>query len=572
MTYMPHVTYSADGRSLIAGYAGESLFVRRFDAHSGSPLGRAVRVAPRTSLSLLHPTRDGRLLFADPETNYAIDAQTLRVLRRYPVGGFTTGISPDGRTLALGGDDGSVRLLDLASGRVRTLRGRHDAAVSSEAFSPDGRTLATGGEDGTVILWDLKRGGVIESLEGHTGAVWGSAFAPDGRTLYTASDDSSVIIWDVGGDRRLGRPFRTAIVQARCRVAGERCGDEFPPAFAISPDGRTMAAARLDGRVDLIDAETLRKTGGFKAFRGSPATAIEYAPGGDRLAVAGGRGLLGLWDASSGRQLGPLLDAPGSGPCATPGSMFSGVANDRCFEATIQHGLAFDPGGDLLAASSVGGDVRVWDLDDREPIRPPLRLPQYVLGLDFSPDGSQLAIPFGFNNPGASDGIEILEVGTGERVARLPAESEVRVVAFSPDGSLLASGQIDGTAQLWETGGWQEVGSPLPVGQAFVSWVEFSPDSQTLATSSRNGTVGLWDVESQAAIGSLSGPDELWSTTRFTPDGGRLFAAYDNGRAIRWEIDPSVWRQRACAIGGGLTPSEWEEAVPEQDYIQVCPE
>jgi WD40 repeat protein len=573
MPYTSLVTYSPDGRSLIVGYSGKfdaPLFIRKFDARSGSPMGRVVRVAPKSSLSQLHPTQDGRLLYADPDTTYAIDMETLRVVRRYPVGAFTTGISSDGRTLALGGEDGSVQLLDLGSGGVRTLRERHDGAVSSEAFSPDGRTLATGGEDGTVILWDLKRGKVMETVEGHTSSVSGSAFSPDGRTLYTASDDSTVIIWDVAGDRRLGREFRTGIVQASCRAGGHPCGDEYPPAFAVSPDGRTLAAARLDGRVDLIDAETLRKTGGFRAFRGTPATAIEYAPDGDRLAVAGGRGLLGIWDARSGRRRGPLLDAPRDGPCADPGSLFQ---EERCFGATIQHALAFDPGGDLLAASGVGGEVTIWDLDAREPIRQPVRVPHYVLGLDFSPDGAGFAIPYGFNNPDESDGVEILDTDGGERVARLPAESEVRVVAFSPDGRILAAGQIDGTAQLWATDSWEAVGSPLAVGQAFVTWVEFSPDGGTLATSSGSGEVSIWDVESQALIGSpLPGPGETWSTTRFSPDGGHLFAAYDNGRAIRWEVDPDAWRQRACSIAaGGLTPEQWEEIVPEQGYRSICP-
>jgi WD40 repeat protein len=564
-------------------------------------MGRPVRVASGTSFSQIHPTSDGRLLYADSETTYAIDAETLHVLRRYPVGAFTTSLSPDGTTLALGGEDGTVRLLDLASGRVGRVRGRHDAAVTSEAFSPDGRTLATGGDDGTVMVWDLKQaaaadlglpgsaegapgaprrsappaqGRVSETLEGHTGAVWGAAFAPDGRTLYTASDDSSVIIWDVAGDRRLGRPFGTGIVQARCRAGTESCGDAYPPAFALSPDGGTLAAARLDGKVDLIDAETLEKSGSFEAFRDTPATAIEYSPDGERLAVGGGRGLLGIWDARSGRRLGPLLYAPRGGPCADPGSMFESA---RCFNATIQHALAFDPGGGLLASSSSGGKVRIWDLDDRRPIRPPLQVPHYVLGLDFSPDGSQLAIPFGFNNPEGGDGVDILDVESGERVTRLEADSEVRVVAFSPDGRLLATGHIDRRAQLWATDDWRRVGPPLPVDGAFVLWVAFSPDGRTLATTSDNGTVGLWDVVSQALIGSPlpAGSTEALETgptTRFAPDSSRLFAVYDDGSAIRWEVDPDVWRQRACAIaGGGLTPDEWEEVVPEQDYIEVCP-
>ena len=103
--------------------------------------------------------------------------------------------------------------------------------------------------------------------------------------------------------------------------------------------------------------------------------------------------------------------------------------------------------------------------------------------------------------------------------------------------------------------------------------MRFSPDGRTLATSTDNGTVSLWDVESHALLGSpLPGLAERWSTTRFTPDGRHLFAAYDNGRAIRWEVDPNAWRERACTVaGGGLTTDEWEEIVPEQDYISACP-
>ncbi len=64
---------------------------------------------------------------------------------------------------------------------------------------------------------------------------------------------------------------------------------------------------------------------------------------------------------------------------------------------------------------------------------------------------------------------------------------------------------------------------------------------------------------------------------RFTPDGARLFVLSDPEssrlrRAIRWEVDPELWLQRACAVaGGGLTPEQWEEAVPEQDYVSACP-
>jgi DNA-binding SARP family transcriptional activator/WD40 repeat protein len=257
--YLPLVTYSPDGRSLIVGYSGEApLFIRRFDVRSGSPMGRAVRISPgasstaliaagvRDPTSAIHPTSNRRLVYADPDTTYVIDARTLRVVRHYPVGANTTGISADGGTLALGGVDGSVRLLDLSSGRVRRLAPVHDSSVTSEAFSPDGGTLATGDEDGTVVVWDLKQvrrietltrhtatvwdlkdAGAIETLEGHTEPVWGSAFSPDGRTLYTASYDSKVIIWDVAraGDRGLRPDLHigsdpAALVRRACAIAG----------------------------------------------------------------------------------------------------------------------------------------------------------------------------------------------------------------------------------------------------------------------------------------------------------------------------------------------------------------
>ncbi|MGH2953912.1 MAG: BTAD domain-containing putative transcriptional regulator, partial [Solirubrobacterales bacterium] len=561
--------YDPDGRSLIVTYSGGDIdrktdvFMRRFDAREATPLGKAVRVAPRSTSTQPMSSPDGRLLVASDRATYAVDAETLRVARRYRVGALTAGISADGRTLAAEDPDGSLRLLDLPSGRVRTLAGAAagvrpsrligvDATFGIGAFSPDGRTLATWDASENVIIWDVSDGVPTETFEGHAGDAEVHVFSPDGRTLYTAGSDPKVIIWDVAGDRRLGRPFRTGFVY--------ETGEAFPPPFAISPDGRTLAVARLDGRVDLIDAETLRRTTGFRAFEGRPALAIEYSPDGRTLAVAGGGGGVGVWEAGSGRAVGPLLRSP-RGPAANS-------------PHNVQ-ALAFGP-GNLLAAAEVGGAVRIWDLARGELAGPPLRLPPFVLGLAFSPDGSRLAIPFGTFFAEGRDGIEIRDVGSGERVARLPVDGEVRSVAFSPDGGLLAGGQINGAALLWATDDWGRVGAPLALREATALAVAFSPDGRTLATSHADSAVVLWDVGSQQPIGSplaLTGATtDAYTTARFTPDGSRLFAVHEDGRAFRWELDPDAWRSHACAVvGGGLTPEQWEEIVPEQEYRATCP-
>ncbi|MCE3246297.1 MAG: transcriptional activator domain [Geminicoccaceae bacterium] len=549
------VIYAPDGRSLFVPYhRGHSLFLRRYDARRGTPLGKPVRVGAINQPPGVTP--DGRLLVVADRGVKALDAETLRVIRRYPFRGDPGAVSPDGRTLAIDHPDGSLSLLDLASGRVRTLTGA--GAGTPKAFSPDGRILSTAEDDGSVILWDVEEGVPIETLEGHRGVTETHAFSPDGRILYTAGNDGRLIVWDVAGNRRLGRPFP--------RGSGGWEHD-YSPVFALSPDGRAVAVARLDGRVELIDAETLRRTASFKAFPGRSAVAIDYSADGRRLAVAGEGGGVGVWDAESGERVGVLLRAPRAPRPANPRTVGA---------------LAFGQ-GDLLAAAEVGGAVRIWDVGRRELLRSPLRLPASVYGLAFSPDGSQLAIPFGADADEGPNGVEILDVASGERVARLSPDGEVRSVAFSPDGGLLAGGMVDGRALLWASDGWGRVGGPLARQTASTLEVEFSPDGHTLATSHSDHSVALWDVASQEPIGPPLGKswgEDIGVTARFTPGGAHLFVlsdpgegrASDLGPAIRWEVDPELWLQRACAVaGGGLSPEQWEEVVPEQDYRPACP-
>src|SRR5262249_4310896 len=96
--------------------------------------------------------------------------------------------APDGKALAVGLEDGSVRFYDPATGRRQGIVLGQKAVPLSLCYSPEGSTLAVGDKDGEVRLWDVKTGKWRRLLEGQRAAVWSVLFTPDGKHLVTCAD------------------------------------------------------------------------------------------------------------------------------------------------------------------------------------------------------------------------------------------------------------------------------------------------------------------------------------------------------------------------------------------------
>jgi WD40 repeat protein len=139
--------------------------------------------------------------------------------------------SPEGRSLAIGYDDGRVHLWNAATWNRSGVLDGHSGKVQAIAFSPDGRALATGSEDTTVRLWDTTAGTESVVFRGDAGAVRSLAFSPEGQTVVVATVDGVVKFWNV---------------RARRDVATLKAHGTVVDSVAFSPDGRALATISSD--------------------------------------------------------------------------------------------------------------------------------------------------------------------------------------------------------------------------------------------------------------------------------------------------------------------------------------
>jgi WD40 repeat protein len=279
----------------------------------------------------------------------ASSAEPLAVLAANAGTVWSVAFDPQSNLVAMGVEDGLVRIWNLPQQSVESTVEAHRGIVWSLKFSDDGQFFATSGYDGLLKIFDRSSLEPLRVFE-HPRGVRGLAI--NGSRLFTGDAGGGVYVW--ASDSSSGVPLLSA----------QQPGVVY--AVAISPDGKTLASAGTDKTIHLWNAETLKPRLKLDGHAG-PVNSLSFNARGNRLASAGWDGQVRLWDVAAGK-----LERQWNGH---RGDIWA---------------IAYSPDGTKLATGGTDGAVKIWDGESGGLLATYLGHNNAVDALAFSHDGSLL--------------------------------------------------------------------------------------------------------------------------------------------------------------------------------------
>ncbi|MCI0712876.1 MAG: WD40 repeat domain-containing protein [Chloroflexi bacterium] len=437
----------------------------------------------------------------DAETGelvHLIDAHEREVHR-------SIGFSPDSSLLATASQDKTLRLWDVETGeQVASFEDR--TLIDSMAFSPVGNLIATGNILGSITVWAVDEtidpdvmqtdraafakittdnaGQVraLATLEAHQTTVSDLDFSPDGTQLVSVGFDASAYIWDV----------------ANQEIAFELVGHEDQVNQAVfSPDGTLVATSSRDETARLWDTATGEERFVLDGHE-DRVVGLAFSPDGSRLVTTSDDTTVRVWDTQSGEAL----------------FVFEGISESV---TNFAAGIAYTADGKYIATAAghlwnitgEGFSVDLWDAATGEHYMNFGRYDQALYTLGLSPDGSQVY------STGKDRLIHVWDVQSGEEVLTLEGHTgELRHgVVFSSDGNLIVSAGFDKTVRMWsaETG---DLVATIPSERDFVTSLAINNDGTIIATGNLDGSLKLWAVDPDAEfLASTTDSEEAEQTT-----------------------------------------------------------
>ncbi len=367
------VDFSADGQTIISGDKGGKIII--WDAVKGDSISEVEK-----SIEFLNTLKflpSGEFFMANHQQHLAVYRKNGQLVRQLTgeksenIFDFvnTVKFSPDGKNIVSGGGDRKLHFWGEATGiTIQT-----EATVVNSTFSPNGKLVAVSDAAGTISLWNTTTGDSIRAFLGHNEAVNSLGFTPNGRYLLSGGEDKKLIVWEVA----TGKLLRTMTGHTQAIYS-----------ISVHRSGQLVAASDGDGLVKVWHILTGKEYGSYKGIEGL-AMSVSFTPDGYYVLSGSDAGMIKIWDIESTElvyevqaQQGMILslDFSPNGEYLIIG----GGGNDKTVSLwdviTIEYSgtfvghsegissVSFHNSGRLFATGSYDNTVRLWSIEEEDPI------------------------------------------------------------------------------------------------------------------------------------------------------------------------------------------------------------
>ncbi|MFN2196806.1 MAG: hypothetical protein ACK2UW_11855 [Anaerolineales bacterium] len=478
--------------------------------------------------------------------------------------------------------------------------------INDIAWSPDGNLLAYSlsadkatPNDG-LGLWSLKTNGVLKHFP-QSVPLYQISWSQDGNLLAAASRDGAVLFFDT-------------INLINSTLAEVPRVNQPVFAVAFNPDGKIFVRGDADIGLTVFSAQDFEE---IKTIESEPNGWVRFLefypePGFNLLGVVNAttanRHWVSLYLVNPREPLGTVRQAAKENVIRslavdTQGQVWLARQTEEGIQVVSEDGqtsifeqtgtfnvVALSPDGSRLALWRTDGPVEVYDLTTRKQLQSLTLdsefLPQYTPSLAFSQDGETLTVGVCLQEMESENGnrvcqlpdLQFWEISTGTETRSMKSlfgpstAPDLGIQAYFPDGDAIATGNADGSINLFTLGFSNEPALLLQGPPRPVTSLAFSPDGTLMASGSRDGSLVLWDRDSYQTLGSPFNPGRLGITAlAFSADSHSLLAAYEDGSLMAWNVDPEAWVNLACEVAvDSLDEDQQARYFPNGGYRDIC--